>query len=419
MKTLYSIFCLGLLGLQAQQLPVVLYGFRGSSFDGKAEILKNGIQKPQRALWTAATPLGFSSLSVVGGRLFTLTKEEVDGNTGECLVCMDAVTGKRMWIQSLSVASYDRGGDAGTPSNKGGDGPRSTPLATEKQVYVLDSNLVLYCFETISGKPLWKHDLIAEYAGRNIKWQNAASPILYENIIMVAGGGEGQAILGFNAQTGALVWKGERDMMTHASPVLAKIHGQMQVIFYTQTGLVGIEPLTGKVLWRTDYPFKVSAGASPVVDQNWVYCSAGYGVGAAAFEIEKKADGKLEARMAWRRENACFNHWSTPVVYAGKLYGLFSFKEYGSGPLGCVDLKTGKDEWMQPGFGQGQLIISGDQLVVMNDQGECVIVKANANKYEEIMRWQAVKGKVWSYPSLVNGMLYMRSIQEAACYEIR
>jgi len=43
------------------------------------------------------------------------------------------------------------------------------------------------------------------------------------------------------------------------------------------------------------------------------------------------------------------------VVKDGYLYGMFSFKEYGAGPLACVDIRsTGKDMWKEAGFGPGQ-----------------------------------------------------------------
>jgi outer membrane protein assembly factor BamB len=191
-----------------------------------------------------------------------------------------------------------------------------------------------------------------------------------------------------------------------------------QAIFFTQTGLVAVTPASGKVLWRAPFPFKVSTAASPVVYEDIVYCSAGYGVGAGAFKISKSGSG-LSAEQIWRRENECFNHWSTPVVKDGYLYGMFSFKEYGAGPLACVDIKTGKDVWKEAGFGPGQVILAGDKIIALSDKGEVVVVEANKEKYIELKRDDVLDGKVWSYPVLAYNHLFARSTKEGVCLEFQ
>jgi len=137
------------------------------------------------------------------------------------------------------------------------------------------------------------------------------------------------------------VWKGESDPGTHASPIVTMMHGERQVIFFTQKSLVACNTLSGKVLWRAKHPFKVSIAASPVVEGDIVYCSSGYGVGASAFQVTK-AGGEYSVKQLWRKRNKLMNHWSTPVCIDGHLYGMFQFKEYGDGPLKCVELATGK-----------------------------------------------------------------------------
>jgi outer membrane protein assembly factor BamB len=234
----------------------------------------------------------------------------------------------------------------------------------------------------------------------------------------MAGGGAGQALLGLNKATGAVKWKGEDDLMTHATPILADIHGIHQAIFFTQVGLVAVDPKNGKVLWRGEHPYKVSTAASPVVWQDIVYCSSGYGVGASCFKVIKSGY-KLAAERIWRRENECFNHWSTPVVKDGYLYGMFSFKEYGTGPVACVDIRTGKDVWKQEGFGPGQIILVGSTLVAIGDQGEIVTISASPEQYTELSRKDVLDGKVWSYPILAGGHLFARSTTEGGCWKLK
>lgn len=391
--------------------------FRGPTGNGLVAPVP-GAKWSLKQVWKSPTNLGFSSFAVAGGKAYTLVTGESDGNTGEMILCLDEKTGKELWTKPLSIVpKYTGGGDSGTPENKGGDGSRSTPVVNSGKVYVIDSMLGVFCFDAATGKELWKHDVMKENAGVEIKWENAASPVIDGDVLLLAGGGQGQALLGLNKNTGKVLWKGEDDKMTHATPVLADIHGMHQAIFFTQTGLVAVNPQKGSVIWRAPFPYKVSTAASPVVYEDIVYCSAGYGVGAGAFKISKKGS-KLEATQIWRRENQCFNHWSTPVVKDGYLYGMFSFKEYGKGPLACVDIRTGEDQWKEDGFGPGQVILAGDKLIATSDKGEIVIVDANPKKYQEVARKDVLDGKVWSYPILANGKIFARSTTEGVCLDL-
>ncbi len=391
--------------------------FRGPSGNGVVPALANA-KWSLKEVWKSPTNLGFSSFAESGGKVYTLVTGETDGNSGETIVCLDEKTGKQLWSKPLSIVpKYTGGGDSGTPDNKGGDGSRSTPVVNAGKVYVIDSMLGVFCFDAASGKQVWSHDVMKDNAGVQIKWENAASPVIDGDVLLLAGGGAGQALIGLNKNTGKIVWKGEDDKMTHATPVLADILGVHQAIFFTQTGLVAVDPQKGSVIWRAPFPYKVSTAASPVVFEDIVYCSAGYGVGAGAFKISKSG-GKLEATQIWRRENQCFNHWSTPVVKDGYLYGMFSFKEYGAGPLACVDIRTGEDKWAEKGFGPGQVILAGDKIIATSDKGEIVVVEAKSDKYKEVARKDVLDGKVWSYPILANGKIFARSTTEGVCLDV-
>lgn len=395
--------------------------FRGPNLDGTTtppKSVRDWKSARLSKVWKKDTPSGFSSFAVAGGKVYTIVTREFDGNNSEGLVCMDVKNGKELWAKPLTIVKYDGGGDSGTPDNKGGDGPRSTPVVNDGHVYVIDANLGVFCFKADDGSEVWKRDVMKDNAGVQIKWQNAASPVIDGDILLMCGGGPGQALLGLNKKTGDVVWKGEDDKMTHATPILADILGVHQAIFFTQKGLVAVNSQKGDVLWRADFPFKVSTAASPVVFEDIVYCSAGYGVGAGAFKISKSGSG-LKAEAIWRRENECFNHWSTPVVKDGYLYGMFSFKEYGKGPLACVDIRTGKDMWKEEGFGPGQVILAGDTVIAISDKGEIVAVSANPEKYVELKRDDVLDGKVWSYPVLAYDHLFARSTVEGVCLEIK
>ncbi|MBM3829199.1 MAG: alcohol dehydrogenase [Verrucomicrobia bacterium] len=396
--------------------------YRGPNLDGSTteKIATKWPAGGLKALWKVPAPGGFSSFTVSGGKAFTQVTRNVGGVDREVAIALDANTGKEAWAFPVGGTAYGHsGGNAGAPGNDGGDGPRSTPTVVAGKVYVLSSDLALFCLDANSGKQVWTHDLMKEFAGRNINWKNAASPVVDGNLVFVAGGGAGQSMLAFNKDTGALAWKSQDETITHSTPVVAAIHGVKQVVYLMKSGLVSVAAADGKLLWKAPYRFNVSTAITPVVAGDMVYCSAGYGVGGGAFKVSKAgADFKAEQLWQISGDKEVANHWSTPVFKDGHLYGMFQFKEYGTGALKCVELATGKVKWSKPGFGPGNVILLGGQMLALSDAGDLVVVEASPSGYTEVSRAKAVTGKCWSTPVVSNGRVYVRSTKEAACFDV-
>lgn len=372
-----------------------------------------------KVVWKVPTKNGFSSFAIGGGKVFTQVNRDLDGKPRELCVALDAASGKELWFADVGAGAYDGGGDNGAPGNNGGDGPRSTPTINDGKVYVFTPNLVLHCLDAQSGKPLWTKDLMKEHAGRNIGWKNAASAVIDGELVFVAGGGAGQSLLAFNKKTGELAWKAHDETITHSTPLVTTILGQRQVIFFLKKGLLSVSVKDGKALWRFPFGFNVSTAITPVVSGDIVYCSAGYDVGGGACRIVKEGDG-FSAKELYKipGNKQIPNHWSTPVCKDGHLYGMFSFKKFGNGPLKCVELATGKVVWEQPGFGAGNVLLAGDKLVALADDGRVVIVEATPAGYKELAQFKAITGKCWSTPAVSDGRLYVRSTKEGACLDV-
>ncbi|MEM6691294.1 MAG: PQQ-binding-like beta-propeller repeat protein [Planctomycetota bacterium] len=402
--------------------PVVL----GDSWPGYRNLIGDGVSDATLpvtngnanldVLWKAPTGSGFSSFAVDETKAITIGTETENGKKTARLIAFNRETGDRLWTFDLATVDYGRGGgDAGAPGNRGGDGPRTTPRIDGDHVYVFDANMTVFCVEANNGSLVWKRDLLTQNEGRNIKWENASAPLVTNRIVIVGGGGPGQSLLGLDKKTGDVVWAVGDEIITHASPTLAKIHGKPQAIFFTQSGLVSVGIQNGEILWRAQFPFSTSSAAAPVVAGNRVYCSAGYNVGAGLFEV--KQDGSVDE--LWFKSNKLMNHWSTPVYKDGYLYGIYEFKKYGKAPLQCVELSTGKIIWSERGFGPGNVILIGDQLVVLSDSGELVITPATPDGFAPIARRKVVSGKCWSTPAYADGVIYVRSTTEGAAISVK
>jgi outer membrane protein assembly factor BamB len=405
-----SIFCVVLLAAGvswAADWPQ----YRGPSHDGVTgdKISTSWPTGGPKKLWEL--PLGSSLGSFVNGDhevfVYQMIGQPMAGT--ETLTALDPKTGKKLWSSDIDKAEKYASG--------GGDGPRSTPTFDDGKVYVLSTYLKLACVDATNGKPIWRHDLKAEFGGKEPAWGNACSPLIDGNLVLACCGGKGQSLVAFDKKTGKLAWKGESDKPTHATPVPAELCGVHQVVFFTATGLVGVKPETGQVLWRQAFPFKTSTAASPVIcGDDIVYCSAGYGVGGGAYQL-KNDGGKFTVTELWRKKGGNINHWSTPVYKDGYLYGLYGFKEFHVEPLKCIEVKTGVEKWAKSGFGQGEVIMVDGNLMIIGDQGELVLAKTSPEGYQEIARCHPITGKCWTDPAVVDGHIFLRSQTGAVCLD--
>ena len=388
-------------------------GYRGDG-DGKTDgaIVAPDATATIETVWKIETPLGFSSFAVDQGIAFTVIAR--DGR--EILLAVDAETGQPRWERPLGTNQYNGGGgNAGAPNNRGGDGPRSTPTVAGDLVYVYDAHLKLWAFNVADGREVWTVDVQAAHGGRNIKWSNASSPVVDDDRVFVSGGGTGQTFLCFDGRTGEVIWKTGDDTMTHSTPTLATIHGKRQVVFWMKSGLVSLDVRSGQTLWSETFPFSTSTAASPVIDGNRIYCSAGYGVGAGLLEVSPD----WTVKEVWFKANDLMNHWSTPVAKDGYLYGIFGFKKYGRAPLQCVEMSSGKVMWSQEGFGPGNVIVVGDVVVALSDAGRVVLAAARPDQYREIASDEVLDGKCWSTPAYADGKIFVRSTVAGACLKVR
>jgi outer membrane protein assembly factor BamB len=396
--------------------------YRGPNHDGSTPeaVRLDWNEKPLRILWATNLSPALSSFSISQGRLFTQGRRIFLNEPTEFCIALDAKTGKELWNAPVGQAFYPNGGVGDD------DGPRSTPTIDGERLFVLSTYLGLYCFDAATGNVHWNRDLLADFGGSVIAWQNAASPLVVDGLVLVnANAAGGNRIYAFNKTNGAVVWKGHNEAMTQSSPVLGTIGGTRQAIFFTQSGLLAVEPLTGQLLWRFGLIYNgTSIAASPVVAGDTVYASRAYPGSlsrpqAGALMLKIAGNGtNFTASQFWMRTNGLMNHWATPVIYSGHIYGMFGQGE-SEIRLKCVNADDGSEKWSGPGLKYGGVILAKDHIIAVGQDGELLLVDPNPDVYTEVARVQALQsGKCWNTPIVSDGILYMRSTLSAVAFDI-
>ncbi len=378
---------------------------------------RNGIAetKPTLDRWPAQGPkqlwvsseggLGYSGFAVVEGRLFTMGQE----NNRQFVVCLDAETGSQIWLTETG-RGYE---------NDFGGGPRSTPTIDDEFLFALDANGVLVCLRTDSGREVWKTDL-KQYGGEIPSWGYSESVLIDGDQLICTPGGMQGAIMAFDKHSGEKKWQmsGNTEVAHYSSISKADIQGSPQYIQLMNKSILGVAP-NGELLWSSDWPGAYAVIPSPIIHENKVYVTSGYGIGSKQIEIQPEN----EVEFKWFNK-VMKNHHGGAILLDGHVYGY-------SDSVGwiCQDWQSGEIVWRNRndlgkgaiGYGDGKFIC------VAEDSGEIVMIKADSSGWDELGRFtlepqterRKPSGKIWVHPVVVNGRLYLRDQELIHCYDIR
>ncbi len=410
--------------------------FRGPQRDGAVHgvmIRTDWDKASPTQLWKRRVGPGWSSIIVIGDRLFTQEQRE----NKEAVVCYDADSGDELWSHE---------DEARFSEAMGGVGPRATPTFADGRIYALGAEGRLNCLDAATGDVVWSHDIKKDGQSTAPYWGFSSSPLVVDGkVIVFAGGGgamahgsqtnpesdEGKSataaqqapadktLLAYDAETGELPWSATSGSHSYSSPQLATFDNVDQVLFMSDAALESVDPADGKLLWKL--PTNAQVGQSTpslqphVLGESELLASFNGDAGVVRASVTR-ADDRWQvepAQAPWpsREIKPFFNDF---VRVGDDLFGF-------DGKIFCsFDVATGKRNWKAGRYGSGQVLLVADQpvLVVITEAGEAVLVAANPKKHEELGRFQAVEGKTWNHPTIVRGRLYVRNAEEMACYEL-
>jgi outer membrane protein assembly factor BamB len=296
----------------------------------------------------------------------------------------------------------------------GGDGPRATPTWADGRLFVLGAEGELRVLDGATGRVVWRTNILQDAAAQNLSWGMSASPLVYDDVVVVQPGGrQGHSLVAYDRQTGSRVWNALDDPQSYASPMLVTLDGVRQIVMFSASRLAGLDPATREVLWQHPWPGpnEINAAQPLVIGENRIFISSGYGTGGAVVEITKSASG-WSVRELWRNTRMK-NRFASSVLHDGFIYGL------DESILACIDANTGELAWKGGRYGYGQLILAGEHLIVLTEDGELVLVRASPAKHEELARFPVLSGKTWNVPAMSGGLLLVRNLAEMAAFDLR
>jgi len=377
-------------------------------------LLKEWPKDGPKPLWKIADAgSGYSAPAVVSDRLFLLANEGTDSEFVQALSVND---GKRIWRTPLGKVG---------PNNPQMNyaAARSTPTMDGEFLYALGSDGDLVCLETNTGKVRWQKSLRADFGGKPGDWAYAESPLIDGDTLVCTPGGTEATLVALNKKTGEVIWKcatPEGDQAAYASAVIVEAGGVKQYVQLLQKGLVGVEPKTGKLLWRYTKPIsRFNANIpTPLASDGYIYVGSA-GTGGGAVKLKAK-EGSVEAEQMYFESKL-------PTAIGGAVkVGDFLYGTTAQAML-CVAFATGQVKWEDRALGAASLCYADGRLYLHGENGDVALVEPAPEAYREKGRFTPPDQpkhakpmeKAWAYPVVANGQLYIRDHGMLWCYDVK
>ena len=345
--------------------------------------------------WKSRVGVGFSSVVVADGRLFTMGHDGQKRGGNETIYCLDANNGKQEWSHSYEAPLVDY-------LHEGG--PCSTPTVDGNAVYAISKHGLLHAYQASTGKKVWSKDMMSVSGMRKVpEWGFAGSPYVMGNLLLIEAG----ATFALNKQTGDIVWKSRDYRPAYGSPISFKSGENNYIAVLKTDGLVILDAQDGKTLafekCETSY---LTNASTPIIKGDKIFISTGYRRGCALFQWNGKSLQKI-----YENKNLS-THMNHAILVGDYLYG-FDGNVHMAGPkdFSCIQFSTGEEQWRvtDRGLQVGSLIVAGDRMLLLGQRGEGVIARVNPKKFEVLNREQIIGGKTWTMPVLANGLFYARN----------
>ena len=139
-------------------------------------------------------------------------------------------------------------------------------------------------------------------------------------------------------------------------------------------------------------------------------------MGCEAIKVTKSGYSVL-----WKNNNLEAQH-SDPILIDGYIYGYSGESGRNVGQFKCIELSTGKEMWSTNQIGQGTTTFVDGYLICQDLKGNIFLVKPDPYGFKKVGEMMSaladVKNPAWTVPVVANGRLYLRYLQQLACYQL-
>ncbi|MDP6719930.1 MAG: PQQ-binding-like beta-propeller repeat protein [Pirellulaceae bacterium] len=363
-------------------------------------------------VWKTSLPGRGSSSPVVWGDRIYLTAFTGFGTPDTSdksklrlhVICFDRNNGTVNWDRSVAASPLTQNF---TKRIQDHGYATSTPTTDGEAVYAFFgvSGVVAY---DMSGKLLWRGSVGTRTSG----FGSAASPVLFNDLLIVNGSIESDSLIAFDKRTGQRVWTVPRLNKAWTTPCIAKLpDGSHELVINQKEAIYGLDPWTGKQLWHCngiqDYVVPV-----PVAHDGVVYCLGGRQNRCIAVQLGGRGD-VTDSHKLWEVNIGA--NVTSPVYYNGHLYWA-SDKAIAN----CLNAKTGEAVYRERLNTRSRIYASivraGDRLLVTTRDHGIMVLDAKPEYHELAVNTIETDENMFNAsPAISGGQLLVRTDSHMYC----
>lgn len=355
-------------------------------------------------IWTAhGLGHGFSSLSIVDGRIFSA------GNIGEdTVVTALDLEGEILW--------QTKNGAAWTSS---WPGTRGTPTVDGDYVYHESPHGEISCFDAKTGETKWSLNVLKKYNTENIRWALAESLLIDGDHVICSPGGPEVSMVALDKRTGEVVWTtpSTDDLSGYSSATLFEHEGLRIITTLTSKAIIGVNADNGKLLWRVEHESYTDQNTCmPIFHDGHLFITT-IQAGSAKWKVHVNGE-EASLEEIWRNENFDNQHGGV-VMTKGNIYGSSVSKNRNKWI--CLDWETGEIEHMGTDVQRGSITYADGRLYMLGAKGQMGLVRPTESGSELVSSFEIPeggKGASWAHPVVAGGRLYIRHGDFLYAYDV-
>lgn len=368
-------------------------------------------------LWSNAEAGGISTPIVLRGKIYTIVRTDADTDLdAEKLICLDAVTGKKLWENRWNVYLSD------VPAERIGWSCAVGDPATGR-IYVQGVCGYFVCVDGETGKTIWSRSLSEEFGLLTTYGGRTNVPVLFEDLIIISGVVTGwdemarpaHRVLAFDKTNGETIWFNSTRPLpedtTYSTPVVAVLGGQQALVFGSGDGAVwAFQPRTGKHIWHYQLSRR-GLNNTPLVDGDRVYMGHSEeniddtSMGALA-AIDGSRTGDITADGAkWRVKELMVGR-SAPLLIDKRLYAVDD-----SAAMLVIDAETGESIGRKQKLGTiqfGSPLYADGKIYVATKTGRWAVLKPTPKGYDKVSQGRMADAmEIQGSPIVSHGRIYV------------
>jgi outer membrane protein assembly factor BamB len=288
------------------------------------------------------------------------------------------------------------------------------------------------CLEAATGRVRWRRSLPRDFGGRMMSgWMYSESPLVDGDRVMITPGGGQAGIVALDRLTGKEIWRAAiprlgsagSDGAGYSSIVISNGGGVKQYVQLMGRGVIGVRASDGEFLWGYNRVANDIANiTTPIVRGHQVFASSSYGTGSVLLTLTAAPGNRVEAKENYFLDGGTLqNHHGGFVLLNGFLYGGHG---QSNGLPVCLELDTGRMMWTRTrgaGTGSAAVTAADGHLYFRYQNGTMALIAANPKQYTLRSSFDIpnVRNPSWAHPVVTGGRLYLREQDDLHIYNVR